>query len=57
MPLLGDWVANITKKIGVKPCIPCQARQEKMNQLHLNAIQQLKKVKSIGQSGPSDSAQ
>ena len=54
--LFGDLVAKVAQQIGVKSCIPCQARQEKMNQLHLNAIQQLKKAKgNFGRSGPSES--
>lgn len=42
--LLGDFVKQMTEKIGAKPCIPCQARQEKMNQMHRNLNQ---KVQSI----------
>ena len=33
---LGDLVKQVTEKIGVKQCIPCQARQEKMNQMGQN---------------------
>lgn len=55
--MLGDWVAEITKKIGVKQCIPCQARQEKMNQFHQNLGEKLKSILSNFSSGSSGSQQ
>jgi hypothetical protein len=32
--LLGDFIAQLTGKMGIKPCPPCKARQAKLNQLH-----------------------
>ena len=29
----GDTVANLTKKIGIKPCVACKKRQKKLNDL------------------------
>lgn len=55
--MLGDWVAEITKKIGVTQCIPCQARQQRMNQMHQSFIQKLKSIFNSSSSGPSDSPQ
>lgn len=53
--LLGDWVADITKRIGATQCIPCQARQEKMNTFHLNFKQKIKSILATLSSGSSDS--
>jgi len=30
---LGDAVARVTKKLGVKPCTPCEERRRKLNKL------------------------
>ncbi len=30
---LGDSVASVTKKFGIKPCAPCQKRREKLNKM------------------------
>lgn len=55
--LLGDWVAEVTKKIGVPQCIPCQGRQAKMNQFHQTVSQKIKSILGNSSSGPSDSQQ
>jgi len=54
--LLGDFVKQVTERIGIKQCIPCQARQMKMNQAHRDLSQKLQSVlKNFGRgtSGPS----
>jgi hypothetical protein len=30
---LGDTIANMTKKVGIKPCGGCKKRQEKLNEV------------------------
>jgi hypothetical protein len=35
---IGDYIKEFTTNLGVKSCIPCQARQQKMNQAHQNLL-------------------
>lgn len=53
--LLGDWVAEVTKKIGATSCIPCQARQERMNNFHQTFSQKIKSILATFSSGSSGS--
>jgi hypothetical protein len=32
-PQLGDFIASVTKAVGIKPCSGCRKRQEYLNQL------------------------
>ena len=32
--LLGDFIAQLTGKMGIKPCPPCKARQAALNKMH-----------------------
>lgn len=29
---MGDWVAGMTSRVGIKPCPPCKRRQQAMNE-------------------------
>ena len=55
--LIGDLVKQITTKIGLKSCIPCQNRQQKMNQFHLNLNEKLKTLQQKFTNGSADSEQ
>lgn len=43
---LGDAIAWVTKKVGIKQCAPCKARQEILNHAHeLGWAETLKQIK------------
>lgn len=43
--LLGDFIAQLTGKMGIKPCPPCKARQAWLNKQH---------AQMTGQQAPLD---
>lgn len=49
--MLGDTIAKIASKTGVKSCIPCKARQQKLNDFHQNILNTITKVKERFSTG------
>lgn len=54
---LGDYIANLTKKIGVAPCTPCQERQRKLNAMHVKTSQRIQNFLRNFSPGGSGSSQ
>lgn len=54
--LLGDFIADFTKKLGVPSCIPCQGRQDRLNQMHLDMKGKAEDFLKKFSSGQSDSS-
>ena len=54
---LGDYIANLTKKIGATPCTPCQERQRKLNQMHIQTSQRIQSFLRNFSRGGSGSSQ
>lgn len=53
--LLGDFIADTTKKLGVPECLQCIKRQEALNQFHLKVKKFIAQNFSGSSSGSSSS--